>query len=53
VENYLRALAERGAEHEVYRFDAGHGSLVVDERVRQLRVELEFVARHLGLAAPG
>jgi acetyl esterase/lipase len=53
VENYLRALAERGAEHEVYRFDAGHGSLVVDERVGQLRVELEFVARHLGLPAPG
>ena len=53
IENYLAALTERGAAHEVYRFDAGHGSLVVDERVRQLRAELEFVARHLGLPAPG
>jgi dienelactone hydrolase len=52
VENYLAALAERGAAHEVYRFDAGHGSLVVDERVRQLRAELGFVARHLGRPAP-
>jgi acetyl esterase/lipase len=53
VENYLAALAERGLPHEVYRFDAGHGSLVVDERVRQLRAELAFVARHLGLPGPG
>jgi dipeptidyl aminopeptidase/acylaminoacyl peptidase len=52
VENYLSALAARGAAHEVYRFDAGHGSLVVDERVRQMRAELVFVAEHLGLAAP-
>jgi dipeptidyl aminopeptidase/acylaminoacyl peptidase len=48
IENYLAALAGRGAPHEVYRFDAGHGSLVDDERVRQTRVELDFVARHLG-----
>ena len=52
IENYLAALAENGTPHEVYRFDAGHGSLVVDERVRQMRAELAFVARHLGLAAP-
>lgn len=47
VENYLAALAERGAVHEVYRYDAGHGSLVDDERVRQARVEFDFVARRL------
>jgi dienelactone hydrolase len=47
IENYLAALAERGHPHEVYRFDAGHGSLVVDERVRQMAVELDFVRRHL------
>ncbi len=47
IENYLAALAERGAVHEVYRFDAGHGSLVDSERVRQVRAELDFVARHL------
>ena len=45
IEEYLTALDERGAEHEVYRFDAGHGSLVVAERVRQQRAMLEFVAR--------
>jgi dienelactone hydrolase len=49
VDNYLAALT---SPHEVYRFDAGHGSLVVDERVTQLRLELAFVARHLGLAPP-
>ena len=43
VENYLAALT---APHETYRFDAGHGSLVDDERVRQMRVELDFAARH-------
>jgi dipeptidyl aminopeptidase/acylaminoacyl peptidase len=53
VDNWLTAAAEKGKDVEVYRFDAGHGSLVVDERVRQMRVELEFVARHLGLPAPG
>ena len=52
IENYLGALERLGKDHEVYRYDAGHGSLVVDERVRQMRVELEFVARRLGLPAP-
>jgi dipeptidyl aminopeptidase/acylaminoacyl peptidase len=52
IDNYLAAAAELGKDVEVYRFDAGHGSLVVDERVRQARVELEFVARRLGLPGP-
>jgi acetyl esterase/lipase len=52
VENWLTAAESAGLEVEVYRFDAGHGSLVVDERVRQMRAELEFVARVLGLPAP-
>jgi dienelactone hydrolase len=43
IDNYLAVLT---AEHETYRFDAGHGSLVDDERVRQMRVELDFAARH-------
>jgi len=47
IENYVSALAERGCEHEVYRYDAGHGSLVDDERVRQVRAEISFVLRHL------
>jgi dipeptidyl aminopeptidase/acylaminoacyl peptidase len=52
IENWLSAAQERGLAVEVYRFDAGHGSLVVDERVRQMRAELDFVARSLGLPGP-
>ncbi|KAA0935992.1 S9 family peptidase [Streptomyces apricus] len=48
VENYVTRLAARDAEHEVYRYDAGHGSLVVDERIKQVRLELDFAERHLG-----
>ncbi|WP_405778410.1 prolyl oligopeptidase family serine peptidase [Streptomyces sp. NBC_00859] len=47
VENYVDRLAERGAVHEVYRYDAGHGSLVVEERIKQVRRELDFAERHL------
>jgi dienelactone hydrolase len=47
VDNYLARLTELGRPPEVYRFDAGHGSMVDDERVAQLRVELDFLARHL------
>ncbi|MFE9409987.1 prolyl oligopeptidase family serine peptidase [Streptomyces sp. NPDC006704] len=47
VENYVKRLAARGAVYEVYRYDAGHGSLVVEERVKQVRQELDFAARHL------
>ena len=47
VDNYLARLTALGRPHEVYRFDAGHGSMVDDERVAQLRVELDFLARHL------
>ncbi|MEU4350042.1 prolyl oligopeptidase family serine peptidase [Streptomyces sp. NPDC023838] len=53
VENYVERLAARGAVHEVYRYDAGHGSLVVEERIKQVRLELEFAAKVLGTAAPG
>ncbi|MFB9511961.1 S9 family peptidase [Streptomyces purpureus] len=47
VENYVDRLAARGAVHEVYRYDAGHGSLVVDERIKQVRLELDFALRQL------
>ncbi|MDP9417070.1 MAG: prolyl oligopeptidase family serine peptidase [Actinomycetota bacterium] len=47
IENYVRRLEERNVPHEVYRYDAGHGSLVIEERLRQLRAELDFVQRHL------
>ncbi|WSU42804.1 prolyl oligopeptidase family serine peptidase [Streptomyces sp. NBC_01089] len=47
VENYVERLAGRGAVHEVYRYDAGHGSLVVEERIKQVRLELDFARRHV------
>jgi dipeptidyl aminopeptidase/acylaminoacyl peptidase len=50
VDNYLARLTELSRPPEVYRFDAGHGSMVNDERVAQLRVELDFLARHLAPA---
>jgi len=53
VDTWLAAAQRHGLDVEVYRFDAGHGSLVVDERVRQLRAELSFVARRLGLDTGG
>ncbi len=48
IDNYLEALARRDADYAVYRYDAGHGSGVVAERVRQLSVEIAFVRRVLG-----
>lgn len=47
IDNYLAALTERGADHEVYRFDAGHGSLVTEETIRQVAVALEFCLRRV------
>ncbi|MFF4156690.1 S9 family peptidase [Streptomyces sp. NPDC001678] len=48
VENYVERLKLRGHPHEVYRYDAGHGSLVTEERIKQLRLEIAFAERHLG-----
>lgn len=53
VENYVDRLKGRDAVHEVYRYDAGHGSLVVEERIKQVRLELDFARRHLGHPAEG
>jgi dipeptidyl aminopeptidase/acylaminoacyl peptidase len=47
VLNYAGRLAELGKEHELDRFDAGHGALVVEERIRQMEVLLRFAARHV------
>ncbi|WP_457029226.1 S9 family peptidase [Kitasatospora sp. P5_F3] len=50
IDNYVTRLEQLGKEHEVYRYDAGHGSLVVEERIKQLRLEIDFTLRHLGRA---
>lgn len=47
IENYLAALRARGHDHEVYRFDAGHGSLVIEEMIRQVAVALDFCLRRV------
>jgi len=52
VLNYANRLSEQGKEFELDRFDAGHGALVVDERIRQAEVELAFAARHVPGATP-
>ena len=49
--NYVDALRARGGDVELYRFDAGHGSMVIDERVRQMRAELDFLLPRLGVGA--
>jgi dipeptidyl aminopeptidase/acylaminoacyl peptidase len=52
IENYISQLAELGKPYEVYRFDAGHSSLVVEESIRQLEAQIAFASRHLGTSAP-
>jgi acetyl esterase/lipase len=49
IDNYLDRLAERGAPYQVYRYDAGHGSLVVAETIKQSLIEVHFALRVLGL----
>jgi dipeptidyl aminopeptidase/acylaminoacyl peptidase len=50
IDNYVERLEGLGKTHEVYRYDAGHGSLVVEERIKQLRLELDFALRHLDIS---
>ncbi len=52
IDNYIRRLEEHGKEHEVLRFDAGHGSMRTDVRIRHLEAQLDFVARHLETSPP-
>lgn len=48
IDNYLGWLRDLGNVHEVYRYDAGHGSLVIDEVIRQTELMISFASRHLG-----
>jgi dipeptidyl aminopeptidase/acylaminoacyl peptidase len=47
IDNYLDALAAAGKDYAVYRYDAGHGSLVVAETIRQVATEIQFVRARL------
>ncbi|MGH3773574.1 MAG: alpha/beta hydrolase family protein, partial [Pseudonocardiaceae bacterium] len=48
IDNYLARLADLGKPHRCYRYDAGHGSLVVAEALRHAAVEVAFVREALG-----
>lgn len=50
VLNYMDRLSERGAPFEFYRYDAGHGSLVIAETLSQVATEIHFARRMVGLA---
>ncbi|WP_410655950.1 prolyl oligopeptidase family serine peptidase [Amycolatopsis sp. lyj-112] len=50
VENYLDRLAKREIPFEFYRFDAGHGSLVIAETIKQTAIEVAFAQRAVGLS---
>ena len=43
------SVAAREAAYEVSRFDAGHGSLVVEETMRHAATEIAFARRACGL----
>lgn len=47
IDNYVSRLAERGVPHELYRYEAGHGSLVVEERIKQVAQEIRFARENL------
>jgi len=49
---YIERLVAFGKVHETYRYDAGHGSLVIDERIVQVGAQIAFVAKHLGTMPP-
>jgi dipeptidyl aminopeptidase/acylaminoacyl peptidase len=51
VDVYVERLKALGKPYQEYRYDAGHGSLVVDEQLKQVAMELDFVARYLGTPA--
>ncbi|NNG34842.1 prolyl oligopeptidase family serine peptidase [Nakamurella aerolata] len=51
VENYLHALTRQGNDFVVYSYDAGHGSMVVDERIRQVALSVRFALDKLREAA--
>ena len=52
IDTYLDALAARGRTYWQYRYQAGHGSMVVAERVRQVACEIHFARAVLGLPNP-
>jgi acetyl esterase/lipase len=50
--NYCDRLTELGREFELYRFEAGHGSMVMDEQIRQMRLRLDYTLARIDVGAP-
>ena len=49
VYRYVRALRKAGGDVEVYSYEEGHSSYVVDEEVREWGAVLEFLRRRIRL----
>jgi dienelactone hydrolase len=49
VHRYVRALTKAGGEVELYSYDEGHSSYLVDEEVREWGAVLEFLRRRVRL----
>jgi dipeptidyl aminopeptidase/acylaminoacyl peptidase len=49
VYRYVRALKEAGGQGELYSYEQGHSSYVVDEEVREWGAVLEFLRRRVRL----
>ena len=49
VHRYVRALRKAGGEVELYSYDEGHSSYLVDEEVREWGAVLEFLRRRVRL----
>jgi dienelactone hydrolase len=45
---WVDAVRARGGDVEVYSYETGHSSFVVDEEIRQMRAVLDFLDRKLG-----
>ena len=48
VDIYTARLRTLGIPFTEYRYDAGHGSVVVAEQIKQLALQLDFAAMHFG-----
>ncbi len=51
VDVYVERLKALRKPFQEYRYDAGHGSLVIDEQLEQVAMQIDFVAKRLGTPA--
>jgi dipeptidyl aminopeptidase/acylaminoacyl peptidase len=49
VDVYVERLKQLGKPYQEYRYDAGHGSLKIEESMKQVAMEIDFVAKQLGM----